>query len=252
VYIKLNQKVTVLLFLFLLILLWRCSKVDLFLLEEPRHNNDSTYVKHFAYSLSYNEATEQASWVAYKLDSLELASNFKRKNLFYIDTLVLTGTATNVDYKNSGYDRGHLAPAADMVWNEQAMNESFFYSNISPQLPSFNRGIWRTLEIELRKLALKYGSLYITCGPVFQDTDSAIGENKVVIPTHFYKTVLVYNSEIKQSIGFIFPHKKCIGEIFDYAVTVDSIENITGLDLYHKLPKKEENLIESEIMIQKW
>lgn len=229
-----------------------CSTAKLGQLEEPRHKTDSTYINHHAYSLSYDENTEQAKWVAYKLESSELIPNNKRTNRFYTDTLVSSFTANNEDYKYSGYDRGHLAPAADMVWNKQAMRESFYYSNISPQLPAFNRGIWKVLEMKVRELAITHGSLYITCGPIFSNSDITIGKNEVVIPTHFYKTLLVYNSEGKQSIGFIFPHKKCQGDIFDFAVTVDSVEKITGLDLYYKLPNREENEIESEYIISKW
>ncbi len=234
------------------IILFGCSSAKLDLLEEPKHAGDSTYIKHYAYSLSYNEETEQARWVAYKLEPSKLIPNHQRTNRFFMDTLVSSNTANREDYRYSGYDRGHLAPAADMVWNEQAMQESFNYSNISPQLPGFNRGIWKVLETEIRNWVKDKGSLYITSGPIFINTDSTIGKNQVVIPTHFFKTILIYNSNEKQSIGFILPHKKYQGDIFDFAVPVDSVEKITGLDLYHKLPDSEEEEIEAKVIESLW
>lgn len=119
-----------------------------------------------------------------------------------------------------------------MVWNEQAMQESFYYGNISPQLPGFNRGMWKVLETETRNWVKENGSLYINSGPIFLNPDNTIGENQVVIPTHFFKTILIYNSKEKQSIGFILPHKKYQDDIFDFAVPVDSVEKVTGLGLY--------------------
>jgi endonuclease G len=243
---------TYLIFLSLLLFACNTKNTKISLLEEPKHLNDSTYVKHYAYSLSYNEDTEQPNWVAYELNVLELTSKFKRIDNFIPDSFVVTGTATNEDYKHCGYDRGHLAPAADMVWNEQAMRESFYYSNISPQLPAFNRGIWKVLETKVRAFANTYCNLYITCGPLFINSDSSIGNNEVMIPTHFYKTVLVYNSDVRQCIGFLFPHEKCNGELFDYAVSVDSIERLINLDLYHKLPDWIELDIESEFNSLEW
>ena len=111
-------------------------------LELPKPKENEQIINHFAYTLSYNELFEQANWVAYELTDIETISHFERTNKFIVDDLVKTGSASNDDYKKSGYDRGHLAPAGDMGWSEQAMKESFYYSNMSPQNPSFNRGIW--------------------------------------------------------------------------------------------------------------
>jgi len=222
-------------------------------IEEPKYNkDDSLYFKHYAYSFLYNEEIEQSDWVSYQLLVSELEANYKRTNNFYEDTLVITGTATNADYKYSGYDKGHLAPAADMTWNKQAMKESFYFSNISPQLPEFNRGIWKKLETKVRKWAEKYYCLYITTGPIFENTDKTIGINEVVIPTHFFKTILIYNDSIMQGIGFLFPHEKCNEEIIDYAVSIDRLEIITGNDFYHLLPNRHEKDIEMQFDLKFW
>lgn len=229
-----------------------CSIPKHGMIEEPKHDSNGVYVKHFAYSFSYNEKNEQSDWVAYQLLASELERNYKRTNKFLEDSLVITGTAKKSDYKNSGYDRGHLAPAADMTWNKQAMKESFYFSNISPQLPGFNRGIWKKLEEKVRDWAKIYDCVYITTGPICEKSEQKIGKNEVSIPTHFYKTILIYNDSIMQSIGFIFPHKKCKGDIFNYAVSVDSVEQITGKDFYHLLPNKQEKNIEKQYNLTYW
>lgn len=239
-------------FIVKLIFLGACSTSFRGMLEEPKHDTSDYYIKHYAYSLVYNEKYEQAEWVAYQLIESELTPNFKRTNRFLKDTMVKTGTADNSDYKGTGYDKGHLAPAADMAWNEQAMQESFYFSNISPQLPSFNRGIWKQLEGKVREWVKIYNRLYITTGPICKGSELEIGRNGVCVPTYFYKTILIYNDSIKQSIGFIFPHEKCEGELFEYAVSVDSIESITGLNLYYRLPSSNESYIEGQYNFRFW
>jgi endonuclease G len=221
-----------------------CSFKDIPKLEEPIIEYSNTYIDKFAYSLSYNEDIEQANWIAYRLESYELEPKFKRTNRFYTDTLILSGTAENNDYLHSGYDRGHLAPAADMVWSEQAMSESFSYCNISPQYPAFNRGIWKKLEVQVRKWVLQYGDVYITTGPIWSDKSKSIGFNKVVVPTHFFKALLFHDQNNSQCIGFIFPNEKCDGNLSSYAVSIDSLESVILLDLFHKLPNTIEDTVE--------
>ena len=236
-----------------LILLGSCSVNKSKLIEEPRHTMGNQYIKHYAYTLQYNEETEQAQWVSYKLDRIELEPNYKRTNKFLKDTLISTNTAENKDYVGSGYDRGHLAPAADMVWSEQAIAESFYYSNICPQSPSFNRGIWKKSEARVRSLAIKYDNIYVVTGPIFKNENcKTIGKNKVMIPTHFYKALLIYNDSIKQSIAFIFPNEKSKKDIFNYAISVDSLEQATELNFFTNLPNKQEKKIEKVFDLRYW
>ena len=128
-------------------------------LEIPRLKTNESVVNHFAYTLSYNETCEQANWVAYELTTEETNSTFKRSNKFITDPLVTTGSADNQDYAESGFDKGHLAPAGDMGWSATAMKESFYYSNMSPQLPGFNRGVWKRVEELVRNWAKEYKSI---------------------------------------------------------------------------------------------
>jgi endonuclease G, mitochondrial len=211
-----------------------------------------TIIMHSAYSFTYNEKHELSDWVAYELTSVELEGDEKRTNEFREDTSVSTGTANKRDYEKSGYDRGHLAPAADMKFSKIAMNESFYFSNIAPQVAGFNRGIWRKLEENVRKWALKYDTLYIITGPLLTDNLQTIGENEVSIPEYFYKTILCYTSQHIAGIGFVMPNKKSNSDIFEYAVTIDSVESLLKIDLYDKLPDDIEKKVEKEININDW
>src|SRR5574344_20414 len=147
-------------------------------LEMPKVEPDDQIVKHSAYTLSYSEPHEQAEWVAYVLTKSHIQKNVDRTDKFMSDYSVTTGSASDNDYKKSGYDRGHLAPAADMAWDAQAMKESFYYSNMSPQLPGFNRGVWKRLEELVRDWAYQYDTLFVTTGPVLSDNLPVIGANE--------------------------------------------------------------------------
>ncbi|MDG1440846.1 MAG: DNA/RNA non-specific endonuclease [Flavobacteriales bacterium] len=148
-------------------------------------------VSHSYYTLSYSEEHEQAEWVYYTLNSNQLNSAVERRDNFRPDFKVKTSSAQLYDYKGSGYDRGHLAPAADMKYNSSSMSESFFMSNMSPQSASFNRGIWRKIEKQFRDWSYMYGELVIVTGPVLKGENyGSIGYNKVTIPKWYYKVAI--------------------------------------------------------------
>ncbi len=151
------------------------------------------------------------------------------------------------DYTKSGYDRGHMVPAADMKWSKQAMKESFYMSNICPQNPNLNRGDWNDLEEKSRQWAKKYGAVYIACGPIY-DTKrpKRIGNNKVAVPHAFYKVILINDKKNPQAIGFIFPNSAGHKPLKKYIVTVDSVEKRTNIDFFPALPDEVENRIEAE------
>ena len=119
----------------------------------PAHTTEDVVIKHEGYIFCYSERYEQSRWVAYQLTRQEVSGKAVRSGSFIEDPLVFTGTANKSDYIGSGYDRGHLAPAGDMRWSKKVMRESFLFSNMSPQHPSFNRGIWKKLENNVRRWA---------------------------------------------------------------------------------------------------
>jgi endonuclease G, mitochondrial len=201
-------------------------------------------ITHTGYILHYMEKYEQPDWVAYDLSAAEVRGKVERADHFRPDPTVTTGSATPDDYRGSGYDRGHLAPAGDMKWSEQAMDDSFFMSNMSPQTPAFNRGIWNRLESKVRDWAVADGELCVVTGPVLSDGPyETIGKDQVAVPKFYYK--VLYCPSKKQAVGFILPNAKGEKPPVSYALSVDEVERITGLDFFPDLPDSLETRIES-------
>ena len=146
----------------------------------------------------------------------------KRCNCFKTDSNIATGSASLSDYKSTGYDRGHLSPAADNNMSATANRESFLMSNMSPQMPNFNRSIWKTLEGWTRERASIYGSIYIVTGPVFVENLGTIGKNKVTVPGYYYKALLRSESSTHYSIAFIIPQLYQSKDIIDYIITINT------------------------------
>ncbi len=222
-------------------------------LQIPASKSGDEIIQHKAYTLSYNEDHEQANWVAYVLTANETSSaNNERTNKFLSDPLVKPKSATSADYENSGYDRGHLAPAEDMAWSKTTMRESFYYSNMSPQVPAFNRGVWKRLEELVRYWSTVYDSIYIVTGPVLANGLPSIGPDKVSVPNYYYKVILEYNSKGTKGIGFVLPNEASLATLKSFAVSIDSVEHLTGIDFFPKLPDEQENKIESDPVIDQW
>lgn len=224
-------------------------------LEIPYSPYDEQVVEHKGYTLGYNEENEQPNWVAYSLTKANLSNPVtERDGDFKEDPKVITKSATKADYVKSNYDRGHLAPAADFKWDSTAMNESFYMSNMSPQKPDFNRGIWSSLEGVVRNNAYNNEILYITTGPVFYEdvTKKTIGQNKVRVPDAFYKALLVYKNKDKKAIGFLLPNEKGNKPLSSYTLSIDNLEKITGLDFFYKLDDEEEDKIERTYNLGDW
>ena len=221
-------------------------------LEIPKTNSKDKIITHEGYSLLYNETHEQATWVAYELTKVETVKLFERTDKFISDPKVKTGTASDKDYEGSGYDRGHLAPASDMGWSSTAMLESFFYSNMSPQTPSFNRGIWKKLEELVRTWAIENNNVYVVTGPILTNGLPTIGSNKVSVPNYYYKVILDYSNPSIKGIGFILPNTASKEQLQYYAVSIDSIEKLTGIDFFPLLQDGQEDLIEKTLCVKCW
>lgn len=225
---------------------------DRFFLPEWKR---SEVIHHGHYSLAYSEEHEQAEWVAYELTKKQLKiPNVERARNFTPDPTIPTGSAIYRDYSRSGYTRGHLAPAGDMAFSEEAMKESFYMSNMSPQAEAFNRGIWRELEENIRDWAYHDGHLYIVTGPVLsQGVVKKIGENGVSVPEYFYKVVLDIEGQKQKGIGFILPNEGSELPLLDYAVTIDSVEQFTGFDFFADLMADDlEDVVESVLRPADW
>lgn len=209
-------------------------------------------VRHSYFTLSYSEDHEQAEWVAYELTRDRLDKNWvERESSFRPDPEVRTESATPNDYRGSGYDRGHLAPAADMAFNEQAMSESFFMSNMSPQLKGFNGGIWRELEETTRDWARQFKHLYVVTGPVLTRKGiGQIGFSKVTVPAGFYKVLLA--PEQHRAIAFVLPNEVSDKPLLEYAVTIDQVEQLTGIDFFPQVLKGLDEELEGSLDPGAW
>ena len=191
-------------------------------------------VEHQYYTLSYSEKHEQPEWVAYEITRERLNNKVAdRTDNFRPDPKVKTKSAAPSDYRRSGYTRGHLAPAGDMGFSERAMSETFYMSNMSPQERSCNMGVWRELEEQARDWGRKYKHLYIVTGPILTEPKiETIGRNKVTVPKNYYKIILDVTEPEYKGIGFIIPNALSDEHLTEYAVTIDEVEDITGIDFF--------------------
>jgi endonuclease G, mitochondrial len=180
----------------------------------------------------------------------ELGPHAKRLSTFLIDEANLNlGSAMNADYYKSGWDRGHMVPAGDFQWNQSLKNETFLYSNISPQTPNLNRGIWAGLENRIRQMVAEKNQYAMVITGVILGDDSTIGPNKVSVPTHLYK--LVFFPNLSLMYAFLFDNRTGYynAAIQDFQVTVDEIEAIVQIDFFDKLEDNAEAIMEGTKVI---
>jgi endonuclease G len=221
----------------------------------PTQELGDQLVHYSYYTISYSNQHQNAEWVAYELlgARLDLSDREERQN-FKSDPNV-RAEASSSDYSNSGYDRGHLVPAHDMDFNERAMSESFYMTNVSPQVPDFNRGIWKSLEGNIRKWAKKEQRLYVITGPLLKKTveqADRISPDGPTIPRGFFKIVVDYEGEEKKAIAFMFKNKAINQPLERFVTTIDLVETYTNLDFFPDLTTEEEIALESVSDLGLW
>jgi len=209
-------------------------------------------VKHNYFTLSYSEENEQAEWVAYELKKSDLTKNEFERPYFIEDKKVKTKSADWRNYKNSGYDRGHLCPAGDRRMSFEAYNETFLTSNISPQDHDFNAGIWNRLEQKVRYWAEKYDGVYIVTGGVLKENLKTIGDENVSVPNKFYKIIVDASGGNYKAVAFLIPNKPSSEAFYEYAVSIDEIEARTEIDFFPQLPDSIENKLEQMVDLKAW
>ncbi len=219
----------------------------------PAYTTNEAIIERPYYTLRYSETHEQAIWVAYKLvaDSLT-QEKYERKDDFRKDPRVRTGSAELSDYKGKGYDRGHLAPAADFSYDEFALSQTFYMSNMSPQVASFNRGVWKKLEDQVRKWSMENTEIYVVTGPILNKQFTTIGDNEISVPEYYYKIILdIQKPEIK-AIAFLLKNEKSGESLETFIVTIDQIETLSGLDFFPSMPDDLEDLLEGNTNKSLW
>lgn len=224
--------------------------------KENHSASSSTLLHYFAFTVSYNPSTRQPDWVSYTLtaDEVEATKHTpKIPRCFMPDPNLSLPQATNEDYSGSGWVRGHMARRQDMKWSEQAVKESDYFTNICPQNKEMNNGVWHQIENLARKLAVRYDSVQIVCGPIFvSNTPETIGPNRVWIPDSFFKAFLIKHQDAYHTIAFICPNSPDSVTIAGTARSVNAVEAFTGYDFFGFMDDGVEETIENEVEVGRW
>lgn len=205
------------------------------------------------FTVSFNKENGTPNWSAWELLAEETDGAESRGSRKFWKDADIAGCLDTKDYTNSGYDRGHLCPAADMKWSTQAMNDCFSMANITPQNHSLNAGAWSTLEKKCRNWAQRDGGLLICAGPIYEASDKAtIGGGKARVPSAFFKVIVAPYIDRPRGIAFIYPNMSAPGNMANYSMTIDEAEQITGYDFFPKLPDDIEKAVESTVSFNEW
>lgn len=217
----------------------------------PRGLSDKV-VKYKGYTAHFNKDLHIPNCVTYEITANEARGKRDRSGNFERDESV-AGCPNWWDYRDSGYDRGHMAPAGDMKWDEQAMNETFYLTNVCPQDAALNAGMWNDIEIKVREWARRDKSLIVVTGPIMGKNQETIGQDvDIAVPEAFFKVILSPNTTPKKAIAFICPNRSCGGTMQSYAVSVDEVEKRTGMNFFNALPDEIENRIEATCNLNQW
>lgn len=223
-------------------------------LEVPAYEENEDIYSYEGFTSSYNHNTLVPNWVAYELTAEELNGGYDtRSSNFSRDPNVRGRQASREDYSRSGWDKGHMAPKADLRWSERAYWESHYFTNVCPQNHEMNAGDWNTLEKSVRRWAKQYGNVWIVCGPVFTSHQyGSIGQAQVQVPDAFFKALLIQQDGQWHSIAYIMPNEGTHHPLPYYACTVDDVEATIGRDLFPQLDDSIEETVESRLELDIW
>ncbi len=208
-------------------------------------------VNYTGFYVSFNPEMHQPNFAAWELNPDEVDGAASRKEAQFRPDPDVEGCASLDDYRGSGYDRGHMAPAADMKWSQQAMDDCHYLTNICPQDRKLNGGPWATVEKNSRKWATRFGPLYIIAGPIPGDRlTHKIGS--VPVPERFFKVIIAPQANPPRGIAFLMPNAPIPGGAQATVTSIDRIEEISGYDFFHSLPDAIENEIEAQHNLNSW
>lgn len=204
------------------------------------------------FTISFNKDNGTPNYVTWELLENETQGEKGRSNNFWTDS-ELEGCPSTKDYTRSGYDRGHMCPSGEQKWSEEAMNDCFVMANICPQVHDLNNGAWKTLETKERQWAERDSALMIVAGPIYEKTDKErIGKARVRVPSAFFKVLLAPYLDEPRGIAFVYPNMKVVGNMQDYAMSIDELEKILNYDFFPALPDDIENKVESTYSFKEW
>ena len=217
----------------------------------PQPAGTTQYLCKQNYAIHYRYDTKTAEYVVEHITIAHITGANKRKDDFRADPAIPKQyQSTLADYAGFPYDRGHLAPGADNTHTAEAMSESFFLSNMVPQVPNHNRGIWKQLETAVRNWVLEGKDIYVVSGTIYNPGYQTIGAGRVGIPTHMWKVVVDRKSA--KAIAFLFPNAPLpVADLPKYATTIAEIEKYTGINFHPQLPAQL-NALETTVDINAW
>ncbi len=223
-------------------------------LELPKPRADEDIVKHTGFITSYNHLTLVPNWAAYDLTAQELQGTCKPSCSFSRNPNLAGRQASREDYSNSGWDKGHMVPKADLKWSNDAYIESHYFTNVCPQDHDFNAGDWRKLEEFVRRMANRFDTVFVICGPIFNEHKYGyLGSNNVAVPDGFFKAILAPRNGSYAAIGFIMDNTSAYRQSYrECACSIDDIEQITDLDLFYNLNDSIEDQIEAGYNWKDW
>lgn len=209
-------------------------------------------VNYDGFTVYFNEQWHLPACVAYELTDAESQGSFPRKDNWATDDTV-KGCPVTADYRYSGYDRGHMAPAGDLKWSEKALRQSFYLTNACPQNHSLNEGAWNKLETKVREWAQRDSALIVLTGPIVSKRDTkTVGETGIRVPGAFYKIILAHHENPMRVIAFVYPNERNNGDLASHATTVRDIEHRTGINFFECLPQEEQDSLETAIYLNSW
>ena len=217
---------------------------------------DNQTVKYKAITVYYNKYYRVPNCVAYELTNTQVSmadapDAQKRDNYQFNRDEKVSGCPDWWEYKETGYDRGHMAPAMDMRWDKTAMEQCFLMTNICPQDHELNDGEWRHMEEAIHTWARTARRLVIFTGPVLEGNMKRMGKKgNIAVPNRYYK--VVYAPEQDRAIAFLFNNEKAGKSWTNYAVTIDEVERLTGINFLASLPDDSETVVESKQNIKDW
>lgn len=220
-----------------------------------RYFHREKLVAHQHYCSAFSKKRLQPAWVAWTLTQNETTGEVRRSNNFAPDSKVRSRHRVEPrDYSYTGFDRGHLCPSADNRFDQQAMDECFYMTNMCPQTHTLNAGGWAALEDSCRKWAVREDSIVIVAGPIFfKKRPSTIGDvHKIAVPDAFFKVVLSLKPGEEKAIGFIFSNSNEKQTVADRACTVRDVEKATGFNFFPHLPKKQQKSLENNYNLPDW
>ena len=226
-------------------------------LQLPKGTPNQT-VSYPGFTVHYNSYLHQPNCVVYTLTANETRGRSERQETFEQDDKVY-GCARSEEYAGSGYDRGHMAPAGDFKWNEEAMSSTFKMSNICPQNHELNKGMWNDLELKVREWARRDKKLVVYTGPVFESKKPETivqkrsgKKGRVAVPTGFFKVIYAPTAHPARAIAFVMPNKPCDGDLREYVVTIDEVERLTGIDFLSSLPADQQKRLQATSNATLW